>query len=106
MKIAVVYFTEAGCRLGERLKSLLKDAEVSITSGRKSDGVDLKCWVETNFSTTDGLIFIGASGIAVRACAPFLTSKLKDPAVLVIDEKGNFVIPVSYTHLDVYKRQI
>jgi len=45
------------------------------------------------------LICIGASGIAVRLIAPFLRSKLVDPAVLCIDERGRYVIPLCAGHI-------
>ena len=42
------------------------------------------------FQEMDGLIFIGAAGIAVRAIAPFVRDKMTDPAVVVMDEAGRF----------------
>lgn len=44
------------------------------------------------FASAPALIFIGATGIAVRAIAPFLRSKLTDPPVVALDDKGLFAI--------------
>ncbi|MCG8689321.1 MAG: cobalt-precorrin 5A hydrolase, partial [Desulfobacterales bacterium] len=44
-------------------------------------------------------IFIFSTGIAVRMIAPLLQSKDKDPAVVVVDEKGFHVISLISGHL-------
>ena len=51
------------------------------------------------FETDDAIIFVGACGIAVRSIAPYVASKKSDPAVLVIDECGKFVISLLSGHL-------
>ncbi len=58
-----------------------------------------KEWAGKQFESADGIIFIGATGIAVRSIAPYVASKKTDPAVLVTDECGKFVISLLSGHL-------
>lgn len=44
-------------------------------------------------------IFIGAAGIAVRYIAPSVKDKFTDSPVLVMDEKGRYVIPLLSGHI-------
>lgn len=44
-------------------------------------------------------LFIGAAGIAVRYIAPYVRDKFTDSAVLVMDEKGRYVIPLLSGHM-------
>ena len=56
-------------------------------------------WTGEQMKARRSLLFIGACGIAVRSIAPFLTDKLNDVPVLVMDEQGRFVIPVLAGHV-------
>lgn len=60
---------------------------------------NLHACVKSEFKPGTRLLFIGALGICVRGIAPLIHSKTSDPAVVVMDELGRFVIPVLSGHL-------
>ena len=99
MQIEIISFTSQGSSLAEKIKEIMKVyGNVQVTSGKEKN-ISLQTWTENAFSKAQVLIFVGAAGIAVRAIAPFVQDKFKDPAVLVVDEKGTYVIPVLSGHV-------
>ncbi len=62
------------------------------------DGV-LKNLLPDLFARYDGLVFIMALGIVVRSIGPLIADKTRDPAVLVGDVQGKFIISVLSGHL-------
>lgn len=109
MRISCISFTANGSRINRRLESWLEaegnevearalaryasDAGVKPLEGKLAD------FCRTYFDWSDVMIFIGAAGIAVRGIAPYVKDKKTDPAVLVIDEQGNFVISLLSGHI-------
>ena len=97
MKVSIIAFTDNGMEIAYKLSnSLSEDNDVDFTRCGKGA---LSTWTEEHFSTNDALIFIGAIGIALRAIAPYIKTKTKDPAVVVVDELGQFSIPVLSGHI-------
>lgn len=97
MKLELIAFTRRGNDLAQRLAEALSAHGHQAACTR--DGLKAEAWASRAFSRSDGLIFVGAAGIAVRAIAPHLRHKSSDPAVVVIDEGGQFVIPILSGHL-------
>ena len=94
MKLAYLSFTEKGRQLAGRLAAALGG-----TAQRCGASCSLEAWTEAHFSQSDGLVYVGAAGIAVRAIAPHLKSKTTDPAVVVVDECARYAIPILSGHL-------
>ncbi len=100
MNFHIIAFTENGFLLAKRLEDLISSSRnLSLTLCNKESGVKLSSWTKDYFKKGNVLIFIGAAGIAVRTIAPFIKDKREDPAVLVIDEKASFVIPILSGHI-------
>ncbi len=98
MKLGIIAFSEKGMALGERLQLLLRGKGNAAKLTRCKSG-GLNCWTKARFASCDGLIFISSCGIAVRAIAPYVQSKTKDPAVVVVDELGTYCISLLSGHL-------
>lgn len=117
MKISLISFTEQGFQTEKRLVRILNeaghracpyvmgkyamqaaaaDAEISFSPVREGG---LSGWACERFQDSEGILFVGACGIAVRAIAPYIRDKKTDPAVLVVDPAANFVIPLLSGHL-------
>lgn len=100
MKTAYFYLTENGLEIAEKLKQTFGGEIFGKENFRNS--------VQKSFENCELLVFITATGIAVRTIADLIQSKLSDPAVLVIDQKGKFVISLISGHLgggNFYARQ-
>lgn len=109
MKLAIISFTENGIKLSQTVAKRLSGRKVMLyTKCSRYTAEDLKVqrvkeslqvWTAQRMAEGDALLFIGACGIAVRAIAPNLTDKLYDVPVLVMDEEGQYVIPILSGHV-------
>ncbi|MEY8320697.1 cobalamin biosynthesis protein [Lachnospiraceae bacterium 46-61] len=102
MKVYVIAFTKKGTELAETISNKLEHFECfSMKVAR--DGItmvySLAEWTQKAFEQSQGIVFVGACGIAVRAIAPHIKDKYQDPAVVVADEKGEFIISLLSGHM-------
>jgi cobalt-precorrin 5A hydrolase/precorrin-3B C17-methyltransferase len=89
-KAAAFYITDRGRLLAGRLKGRYPDLDII----KFAKGNTEKVWGEYG-----SFIFIMAAGIVVRTIAPLIRDKRSDPAVVVLDEKGNHAISLLSGHL-------
>lgn len=104
MKTAVITFTAKGQQLAESIRQkFLPEADVycykRYATGKVMAFDAVRNLMQEVFYNYDRLLFISAAAIAVRAVAPYLQSKLTDPAVLVTDENAEFVISLLSGHI-------
>ena len=96
MKIAIISVTDKGKAISDKLyENLIENPMVmQVTQHHKN----VKETVKDVFDKYDCIIGIMASGIMIRSIAPYVNSKLSDPAVLLIDDRANFVISLLSGH--------
>ncbi|MCR5649745.1 MAG: precorrin-4 C(11)-methyltransferase [Lachnospiraceae bacterium] len=94
--VRCISFTEGGKKTGLKLKSALGE---ELCFKPFEEGMSLEEWTKEAFLEAKALVFIGAAGIAVRAVSPYLRGKALDPAVIVIDDRGENVIPILSGHI-------
>lgn len=106
MTLFIVAFSAKGCKTAKEIKEKLKDRSVRLFSKTTADcpGTEaiqesLSDWSGKAFKEAEGIVFIGALGIAVRTIAPYVVSKTKDPAIVCVDELGLYSIPVLSGHI-------
>lgn len=107
MRTVVITFTHEGMKVAEKASSVMDGENViychSRCSGDYSGAVtsfgSVGAVVKNEFNSCDRMLFICAAAIAVRSIAPYLKSKVTDPAVLVADESGRFLISLLSGHI-------
>ena len=101
--IRVVALTPAGVRVAQHLCQVMAGAQCWLPASRAETGAQTFDSLDVVFSEAfaqgQSLVCIMAAGIVVRKLAPLLKSKDRDPAVLVVDEEGRFVVSLLSGHL-------
>lgn len=100
----IIAITHSGLSLARQLKSLFPDSVIYTLPKWGDDDAeliegDLRTFAGVLFARHRTLVFVMATGIVVRSIARHLVDKTTDPAVVVIDEKGQFVISLLSGHL-------
>ena len=108
MEIVILSFTDAAVRWPVKSERISYKADTvsklyTLTRFCRLYGFhtfpeDKKSWIGSLWGEK-ALFFIGAAGIAVRMIAPHVKDKFTDSPVLVMDEKGSYVIPLLSGHV-------
>ena len=96
MNIAILSVTNQGKHVSDKIYDELIQNPLFINVTQYHKNVIQT--INNIFDKYDCIIGIMASGILIRSIAPHVTSKLSDPAVLLIDDNANFVISLLSGH--------
>ena len=106
MKNTVFAYSRTGCATALKVMRCMPNAEwTAYAPSRLAERGFLPIGRPANefygeiFGGADAMVFIGSCGIAVREIAPHIKDKRTDPAVICIDERGRFVIPILSGHI-------
>ena len=104
-KVSVLAITKNGVNIAAKLKEIFPNWNVYAPSKFSNDKEIIWYSEPTSekiielFKNNKALICIFSLGAVIRLIAPHLKDKKNDPAVIVIDDKTNFVISVLSGHL-------
>ncbi|QLH07826.1 cobalt-precorrin 5A hydrolase [Nitrosopumilus ureiphilus] len=105
-KTSVLAITKNGVKIGENLKKIFPDWSIFAPSKFSNEGNEIVWYSEPTsekivelFKNSNALICLFSLGAVIRLIAPHLKDKKTDPAVIVIDDKTNFVISVLSGHI-------
>ena len=105
-KTSVLAITKNGVKIGENLKKLFPNWSVFAPSKLTTEATGITWYSEPTtekivelFKNNNALICIFSLGAVIRLISPYLKDKKTDPAVIVIDDKTNFVISVLSGHI-------
>ncbi|MBT0571324.1 cobalamin biosynthesis protein CbiG [Curvibacter sp. CHRR-16] len=111
VRVCIVAITRHGAAMAGQLAQQLTDAHLCVAE-KFASGLPaglpntvhaysgaFKDEMPRLFAQYDQIVFFVSLGAVVRLIAPHLKSKDEDPGVLVVDDAGQFVIPVLSGHV-------
>ncbi len=105
-KIAILAITKNGIKIAKDLKEKFPSWEVFGPDKFSDDNNNINWYVDSTtakiselFKSNDALVCLFSLGAVVRLISPHLKDKKTDPAVIVIDDKAQFVISTLSGHL-------
>ncbi len=103
MKTALISLSEEGAVIAGKLAEELRDAEIFLheSVAEKFHAArfgSIMTLTGEIFGDYDRLVYIVPCGVAVRAVSPRVKDKRSDPAVLVVDAGGRFVVSLLGGH--------
>lgn len=96
MKIAAISLNKYGDNLAEKIGKQLPLDVYSKNNIKNFNITNLTCELMNSY---EAIIFLSSTGIAVRSIASFIKNKVEDPAVIVIDIFGKYVISLLGGHI-------
>lgn len=109
-KIVLIAITKHGARQVKSLAEKLPEADIVVSekfaplmnglnNNIRAYSGPFRNEIASLFTDYHQLVFLVSLGAVVRLIAPYLKSKDEDPGVIVVDDAGQFVIPVLSGHV-------
>jgi len=105
-KIAIIAITKNGIKMAKELKEKFPSWQVFVPDKFSDQNNKINWYTDSTttkitelFKSNDALICLFSLGAVVRLISPHLKDKKTDPAVIVIDDKAQFVISTLSGHL-------
>ena len=97
----IICFSPSGATLGQRILAVedVFAADWELTQCFGADHESLSDWTKRVFQPGNNLLFIGAARNRRTCDRALCPGKQSDPAVVVMDEKANWCIPILSGHL-------
>jgi cobalt-precorrin 5A hydrolase len=105
-KVSVLAITKNGVNIGQNLKELFPSWNIFAPEKFSNENNAIIWYSESTsekivelFKNNDAIVCLFSLGAVIRLIAKHLKDKKSDPAVIVIDDKTNFVISVLSGHI-------